>query len=74
MQDVVFHARRKTAGVAHEVEHLRVGGGGVELLRVGVLCDGAVAHDDDAVGQIQRFFAVVGYENAGEAQLALQRF
>ena len=74
MQDVVLQPCRKAAGVAHEVEDLRVGRRGVKLLRVGVLRDGTVAHDDDAVGQLQRFFAVVGDENAGEAQFALQGF
>ena len=74
VQDVVLQPCRKAAGVAHEVEDLRVGRRGVKLLRVGVLRDGTVAHDDDAVGQLQRFFAVVGDENAGEAQFALQGF
>ena len=66
--------RRKTLRFAHESENLRIGGRGVELQRVGVLRDGAVTHHHDAVSEIKRFFAVVGDENTGEAQLALQTF
>lgn len=74
VHDVCGEVRRKTLRFTHEGEDLRIGGRGVELLRVSVLRNRAVAHHYDAVSEIKCFFAVVGDENTGEAQLALQTF
>ena len=62
----------KDVALAHEVGDEIVGRALVDLRRRGDLLDGALVHHRDAVGEHQRLLLVVGDEDGGEAEPALQ--
>ena len=43
----------------------------VDVVRAAGLFDAAVVHDDDLVGHFEGFFLVVGYKDAGDAELVV---
>ena len=66
------HGAVEDVALAHEVGDEIVGRPLVDLGRRGDLLDRALVHHRDAVGQDQRLFLVVGDEDRGEAEPALQ--
>ena len=66
------HRAVEDVALAHEVGDEIVGRPLVDLGRRGDLLDRALVHHRDAVGQDQRLFLVVGDEDRGEAEPALQ--
>src|SRR5262249_5612589 len=68
----LFQAAMKQVHVAEELVDKRRRRAVVDLIRRSDLFNLAFVHDDDAVGDFQRFLLIVGDENAGDVDLVVQ--